>query len=86
MSFAKNMGKNLINRYSQELSGSVKKSTTDAVKTASKWAIQKTVETVDDLIGNKSADQITSVSKNSLRHSQYDDANNETEVTKERYI
>ena len=40
-----------------------KKSTTDAIKTASKKAIQKTAEATDDLIGNKIADKITSVSK-----------------------
>ena len=39
------------------------KSATDAVKTASKRAIQKTAEATGDLIGNKIADKITSVSK-----------------------
>ena len=37
LSFAKNMGKNLSNKYSQKLLDSAKKSTTDA--TASKRAI-----------------------------------------------
>ena len=41
LSFAKNMGKNLSNKYRQKLLGSAKKSTTDAIKTASKRAIQK---------------------------------------------
>ena len=41
---------------------SAKKSTTDAIKTASKRAIQKTAEATGDLIGNKIADKITSVS------------------------
>ena len=41
LSFAKNMGKNLSNKYSQKLLDSAKKSTTDAIKTASKRAIQK---------------------------------------------
>ena len=40
-----------------------KKSTTDAIKTASKRAIQKTVGTTGDLIGNNIADKITGVSK-----------------------
>ena len=40
----------------------LKKSTTDAIKTASKKAIQKTAEATGDLIGNKIADKITSVS------------------------
>ena len=34
--FAKNMGTNLSNKYSQELLESATKSTTDAIKTASK--------------------------------------------------
>ena len=40
-----------------------KKSTTDAIKTASEKAIQKTVETTGDLIGNNIADKVTGVSK-----------------------
>ena len=63
LSFAKNMGKNLSNKYGQKLLDSAKKSTTDAIKTASKRAIQKTAEATGDLIGNKIADKITSVSK-----------------------
>ena len=37
--FAKNMGKNLNNKYSQRLLDSAKTSTTDAIETASKKAI-----------------------------------------------
>ena len=39
LSFAKNMGKSLSNRYCQILLDSGKKFTTDAIKTASKRAI-----------------------------------------------
>ena len=63
LSFAKNMGKSLSSKYGQKLLDSAKKSTTDAIKTASKRAIQKTAEATGDLIGNKIADKITSVSK-----------------------
>ena len=63
LSFAKNMGKSLSNKYSQTLLDSAKKSTTDAIKALSKRAIQKTAEATGDLIGNKIADKITSVSK-----------------------
>ena len=63
LSFAKNMGKRLSNKYGQKLLDSAKKSTTDAIKTASKRAIQKTAETTGDLIGNRIADKMTSVSK-----------------------
>ena len=41
LSFAKNMGKNLSNKYGQKLLDSTKKSTADAIKTASKREIQK---------------------------------------------
>ena len=39
VSFAKNMGKSLNNKYSQNFFDNAKKSTTDAIKTASKRAI-----------------------------------------------
>ena len=57
------MGKSLSNKYGQKLLDSTKKSTTDAIKTASKRAIQKTAEATGDLFGNKIADKITSLSK-----------------------
>ena len=63
LSFAKNMGKSLSNKYSQRLFDSAKKSTTDAINTDSKRSIQKTAEAAGDLTGNKIADKITSVSK-----------------------
>ena len=55
------MGKNLSNKYGQRLLYSAKISTIDAIKTASKRAIQKTAETTSDLISNKISDKITSV-------------------------
>ena len=60
--FAKNMGKSLSNKYGQKFLDSAKKSTTDAIKTTSKKAIQKIAKPTSDLIGNKIADKITSVS------------------------
>ena len=91
MSFSKSMGKNLSNKYGQKLLDSVKKSTTDAVKTASKKTIQKAAEETGDLIGNETADKITTVSKSSAKHSvewhsKNDDANNEIEAPRRRYI
>ena len=53
MSFAKNTGKNLSNKYGQKLIDSAKKSKTDAITTVSKRAIQKTAEATGDVIGNK---------------------------------
>ena len=63
LSFAKNMSKNLNNKYGQKVLDNAKKSIADAIKTASKIEIQKTAETTGDLVGNKIADKITSVSK-----------------------
>ena len=80
LSFRKNTGKSLSNKYGQKLLDSTKKFTTDAIKTASKRAIQKTAEPTGDLIGNKIADKITSVSKKSTKEL----PNDETEVDVER--
>ena len=63
LAFAKNMGKSLSNKYGQKLLDSAKKSTTDAIKTASKRVIQKTAEATGDMIGNKIADKIITFSK-----------------------
>ena len=83
LSFAKNMGKSLSSKYGQKLLDSAKRSTTDAIKTASKRAIQKTEEATGDLIGNKIADKIISISKKSSNNN-----NNGIELTthKKRYI
>ena len=83
LSFAKNMGKLLSNKYGQKLVDSAKKYTTDAIKTASKRAIQKTTEATGDFIGNKIGDKITSVSKKSNNNN-----NEDVELTthEKRYI
>ena len=80
----------MSNQYSQKLLDSAKNSTTDAIKTASKRAIQKSAEATDDFIGNKIADKITSISKSPKEfhskefHLKIDE--NEIEIPKERYI
>ena len=86
LSFAKNMGKNLSNKYSQKVLDTAEKSTTDAIKSASKRAIQKAAEATGYLIGNKIADKITSVSKKSENNKS--EANNDSlkNVPKKRYI
>ena len=61
------MGKSLSIKYGQKLLDSAKTSTTDAIKTDSKRAIQKTAEATGDVIGNKIADKITCVSKKSTK-------------------
>ena len=86
LSFAKNMGKSLSNKYGQKLLDSAKKSTTDAIKTASKRAIQKTAEATGDLIGNKIADKITSVSNNNYNNNNNSNEDAELTTHKKRYI
>ena len=71
LSFARNIGtqatkvaKNMSNKYGPKLVDTAKKSATDAIKTTSKRAIQKTAEANGDLVGNKICNKITSASKN----------------------
>ena len=59
--FLKNMGKTLSNKYSQKILDTFNQSTTDAIKTPSKRAIQEEAEATGDLTGNKIADKIKSV-------------------------
>ena len=69
LSFARKRGthatkvaKNLNNKYDgQKLPDSAKKSATDALKIVDKRAIQKIAEASGDLVGNFTADKITSI-------------------------
>ena len=83
------MGKRLSNKYGQKLLDSAKKSTTDAIKTASKRVTQKTAEATGDLIGNKIADKITSISNRSPKELQNDEIEvgraNPKDVPRKRY-
>ena len=70
-----------------------KKSTTDPIKTDSKRTTHKTAEATGDLIENNTADKVTCMLEKSSKklhlmelHSWNDDADNEIEVPKERYI
>ena len=63
------IGKNLNGKQSQKLLDHAKQSATDAFKTASKRAIQKTAEATVDLIDNKADDKITKVSRASPHNS-----------------
>ena len=81
--FAKNRGKSLNNKYGQKLLDNAKKPTTDAIKTTSKRAIQKTAEATGDLIGNKIADKITTVSnkKSANKLHNNDETEEDVEIT-----
>ena len=80
---SKTISKNLSRKCSQKLLDHAKQSATDALKTASKRAIQKIEEATSVFIDNKIADRITQVSKippkNNLE-------TNEEEILRERFI
>ena len=94
LSFAKNIGKNLSNKYGQKLFDIAEKSTNDAIKIASKRAVQKTTEVTGDLIGNKIADKVTSraspkdvsISKKPVKEFPINDEDAEITTHKKRYI
>ena len=69
---------------------SAKKSTSDAIQTASKRAIQKTAEATGELISNKIANKITSVSKKKSTKELHNNDETEEDVEiathKKRYI
>ena len=64
----------------------LKKSTSDAIKTASKRVVQKTAEATSDLIGNKIADKITNISKRSIEKLPIINEDEELSISKKRYI
>ena len=70
----------------KKLVDTAKKSATDAIKTVSKRAIQKTAEATGHLVGNKIADKITSVSKKSTKKLPTIDEGVELTTHKKRYI
>ena len=86
MSFPRSMNY----KYGRKLVDIAKKSATDAVKTSSKRAIQKTAEATGDLIGNKVADKITRVSKKKSNNNNNNNNNNNDDVElathKKKYI
>ena len=81
------LARSMSNKYGKKLADTAKKYATDAIKTVSKRTIQKITEATGDLIGNKIADKITSVSK---KNSNNNNNNNNGDVKltthKERYI
>ena len=87
--FAKSVGKSWSNKYGQKLLDRAKKSTTDAIKRASKRAIKKTAEATVDLIGNKIADKLTSISKipaKELRNNDKTEEDAEITTHEKRYV
>ena len=74
------MGTHLSNKYGQKLLHTAKKSTADAIKTASIGAIQKSAEATGNLIGIKIARKRTH-SKKSCKEFQNE---NEIKILEER--
>ena len=62
------------------------KSATDAIKTASKGAIQKTEKATGDLIGNKIADKITAKPSKKSRNEEIQSNEINNGIPKEGYI
>ena len=64
LSFAKNIGKTISNKYSQKLVDSAKKFATDAIKTASEKPIQKTAEATGDSLPKQMLIKLQVLQKN----------------------
>ena len=64
----------------------MEKTSTDAIETTSKRAIQKTAEGTGDLVDNKITDKILSVSKKSTKKLPTIDEDVELTTRKKRYI
>ena len=86
MTFARSMS----NKYGKKLVYTAKKSAKDAINTTCKRAIQKTAEVTGDLVGNKTADKITSISKkksdNNNNNNNNDDDDVKLTTPNKRYI
>ena len=83
------VAKSMSNKYGKKIVDTTKKSATNAIKTASKRVIQKTTEATGDLICNKIANKITSVSnKKSNNNDDDDDDDDDVKLTThtKRYI
>ena len=81
MSFARSMS----NKYGKKLVDTAKKSAADAIKTASKRAIEKSEEATGHLIGNKIVDKTTRVFKKKSNNNN-DDDDAELTTHKKRHI
>ena len=84
LSFAKNICKNLSNRYGQKLVDTAKEFATDALKISGKREIQKIAEAPEDLVDNKITDKIRGISKQPAMEPHSNAVSNK--IPKERYI
>ena len=79
LSFARKFG----DKYGKKLMDTATKTGIDAAKTAWKWVVQKTAEATGDLIGNKTADKITSLGK--TKSKEKEDETQEIYIPPENY-
>ena len=76
-----NAAKKFVDEYDKNLMDTAKKQGTNFAKTAGKKIAQKSVEATEDLIGNKTADKITSLGKSKNKEKE-----NEINEVEEIYI
>ena len=74
----------MSNKYSHKPLDSANKSTTNAIKTVSKRAIQKNAKAIGDLIGNKIADKINIRFKTTMLKSSLCDYSDAYIIVKEK--
>ena len=86
LSFAKNMGKNLSNKYSKKIIDAAKKICNGCSKNSITTTNSKNCRATGDLVGNKIADKITSISKKSTKKLPTIDEDAELTTHKKRYI
>ena len=88
LSFAKNVGKNLSNKYGQKLLDSGKESTTDSIKTASKRAIQKAAGATGWLVAKLliKLQAFWESPQRTLKKLKSDNSNDELQVPKKAFI
>ena len=94
LSFVKNMGRkigkniseSLTGKYSQKPLHHAKQSATDAIKTSPKRVIKKRAESSGHSVGNKSANKIGKLSKNSQQSNSETVTNDhDKQIPKQRY-
>ena len=85
MNTAIKTGANFNSKYGKKLTDKAIKTGKDFATTAGKKIVRKSAEASGDLIGNKIADKITSLSKK-LQNEEIQSTEVNNEIPKERYI
>ena len=80
LSFARKVG----DKYGKKLMDTATKTGIDAAKTTSKRVVQKAAEATGDLIGNKTADEITSLGKTRSKKKEKEEEGQEIYIPPEK--